>query len=473
MAVAIGPSGKNDAYLYNLQKIMKQAAESSTAAAEALNDHTGDTDTGDLASMVRMLQESFQLHFLFGCGSNQHNQLLLKSDMENFILVNGEDAWDLNEIVFCTKRESGKQIPKALLAGGGHSGLLTESGLLYLWGWNGHGELGSSGPSEELYAPIPCISPLRGLDVEQAALGFSHTLIIEKETGRLFAFGDNTRGQVDGTLSSTSLNEPIIPSFIQNESFIHVAAGLFHSAAVTTTGEIVTFGCGRFGQVVSNHNHSDKVLAGRWRPDDGSRLIRVACGRRHTVLLDEHGRVWSFGENKYNQLGRAIDGRKFDGTPQLVEGVLGEKGSGCFDIHCGWSHTVARVRARSTGSTSLIFGWGRNDKGQLGTGSAEHVSVPRPLLDGFDGIQSVSCGSESTMLIDSAGGIMGCGWNEHGNLSLGNDVDSLEPRPVTGANVVAPPPIEEGGEEKLLMAAGGAHLLIMKTYSSSVSVATT
>lgn len=469
MAVSVGPSGPNADYLYNLQEFMKQATESSIAAAEALNDHTGDTDTGDLASMVRMLQESFQLHFLFGCGSNQHNQLLLKSETEKVILVNGEDAWDLNEIVFCTKRESRKQIPKTLLAGGGHSGLLTESGLLYLWGWNQHSQLGSSGPSEESNVLIPFLSPLRGMEVEQAALGFSHTLIIEKETGRLFAFGDNTRGQVDGTLSSTSLNEPIIPSFIQDESFIHVAAGLFHSAAVTTMGEVVTFGCGRFGQIASNHNHSGKMLAGRWRPDDGSRLVRVACGRRHTVLLDEHGRVWSFGENKYGQLGRATDARKFDGTPQLVEGVLGEKGSKCFDIHCGWSHTVARVRAKSKGSTSLIFGWGRNDKGQLGTGSAEQVSVPRHLFDDLDGIHMVSCGSESTMLIDGAGRIMGCGWNEHGNLSLGNDVDSLDLKPITGASVVAPPFLEEGGEEKLLMAAGGAHMLIMKTYPSSVA----
>jgi hypothetical protein len=74
------------------------------------------------------------------------------------------------------------------------------------------------------------------------------------------------------------------------------------------------------------------------------------------------------------------------------------------------------------------------------------------------------------MLIDGTGSIMGCGWNEHGNLSLGNDVDSLDLKPITGASVVATPPFEGGGEEKLLMAIGGAHLLIMKTYcSSSVS----
>jgi alpha-tubulin suppressor-like RCC1 family protein len=411
--------------------------------------------------MARMFQESFELYFLFGSGSNQHNQLLLKSKHDDVILVNGEDVWELNEIVLCTKRESAKQIPKMLLAGGGHCGLLTETGLLYLWGWNQHGQLGSSGPSEVSPAPIPCISPLRDMHVEQAALGFSHTLVIEKETGRLFAFGDNSRGQVDGTLSSSSLDEPVTLNFIQGDSFIHVAAGLFHSAAITTMGEAVTFGCGRFGQCVSNKNDNGEVWAGRWRPDDGSRLVRVACGRRHTVLLDEHGRVWTLGDNKYGQLGRAIDGRKFDGTPQLVRGILGKKGSGCFDIDCGWSHTVARVRAESTGSTCVIYGWGRNDRGQLGTGSADQVSVPIPLFNGVDSIQSISCGSESTMLADGTG-IMGCGWNEHGNLALGNDTDSFDLKPVMGARVISFPPFEEERAEKLLMAAGGAHFLVMK-----------
>lgn len=461
MSVSIGPSGRNDAYLHNLDEFMEQAAASSTAAAEALHDHTGDTDTGELSSMVRKFQESYELFFLFGSGSNQHNQLLLQSKNDDILLQNGEDAWELTEIVLCTEKDDKRQIPKELLAGGGHSGLLTESDKLYLWGWNQHGQLGTSGPSDDT-ARLACIRPLQDMAVEQAALGFSHTLVIEKDTGRLFAFGDNSRGQVDGTLSSPSFDTPVTPAFVKGDSFIQVAAGLFHSAAITDQGEVVAFGCGRFGQCLSDGDN-DEVWTGRWRPEDGSRLVRVACGRRHTMVLDEHGCVWTFGENKYGQLGRDISDRKFDGTPQLVEGALGEKGSNCFDLDCGWSHTVVHT-------TDGVYGCGRNDKGQLGTGRRENLTVPTRLFGNVSVIQSIACGSESTMVLDDSGTILGCGWNEHGNLALGNDADSLVLQPITGARIVAPPLGREGGrkeedtsgQERIIMAKGGAHFLAMK-----------
>ena len=460
MAVSIGPSGGNDAYLYNLDEFMEQAASSSTAAADALRDHTGDTDTGDLADMVKVIQDKYQLHFLFGSGSNQHNQLMLESQNADILLVNGEDAWKLTEIVLCTDRNDGEQIPKALLAGGGHSGILMESGLLYLWGWNNHGQLGSSGATDASHDALSCVSRLGGLDVAEAALGFSHTLVIEKGTGYLYAFGDNGRGQVDGTTTCAFMNEPVTPEFVQGASFCHVSAGLFHSAAITASGdEVVTFGCGRFGQCLSEGDINKDVWTGRWRPNDGSRLVRVACGRRHTVVLDEHGRVWTFGENKHGQLGRSIDDRKFDGVPRLVEGALGEKGSGCFDIDSGWSHTIARV-VPSLGQSASIYGWGRNDKGQLGTGSAEAVALPRVLFEDVDGIQSMSCGSEYTVLVNGAGTILGCGWNEHGNLSVGDNMDSLDLKSIKGARIVAPPSFE--ATDKVLIASGGAHFLAIK-----------
>lgn len=453
MAVSIGPSGRNDVYLHNLDGFMQKAAASCTAAAEALHDHTGDTDTGDLSTMVVTFQKSYNLFFLFGSGSNQHNQLLLRSKNGNLLLKNGEDAWEMNEIVLCTKKEDGKQIPRQLYAGGGHSGLLTEGGLLYLWGWNQHGQLGTSEVMDDKTAPLPCIRPLQDIQVEQAALGFSHTLVIETETGRLYAFGDNSRGQVDGTLASPSIQSPVIPSSVEGDSFVHVAAGLFHSAAISAEGELLTFGCGRFGQCLSRDNNNTEAWTVRWRPNDGSRLVRVACGRRHTAVLDEHGRVWTFGENKYGQLGRDIEDRKFDEVPGLVEGALGEKGSGCFAIDCGWSHLVAST-------PDALFGWGRNDKGQLGTGSKENISAPAPIFQNFKTIRSIACGSESTMVLDESGIISGCGWNEHGNLAVGDDSDRLELKATVGARIVAPPPSEDDG--RILMAKGGAHLLAMK-----------
>lgn len=449
MAVSIGPSGKNSDYLFQLDEFMRDPEVSLNST---LQDHAGDTHTSQLARMAKEFH-SQDLYFLFGSGSNQHNQLLLVSDENNAGLLRGEDAHEMKEMLLCTKRIDGDEV-KQLFAGGGHSGLLTERGFLYLWGWNEQGQLGTSGHDYNADAPVPVIQPLHDIKVEQVSLGFSHSLVIEKDTGKLFAFGDNIRGQVLGSSSTASIMRPTTPEFLCNEKIVAISAGLFHSAVITSEGDLLTFGCNRFGQ--SNKGYPGATFE-KWRPDDGSRMVQVACGRRHTVVLDEHGRVWTVGENKHGQLGRSTT-NKMDSTLRLVEGSLGGPESGCIAIDCGWSHTVATVRKLD--ASTEIHGWGRNDKGQLGTGSTEQISAPRRLFERLDGINSVCCGSESTMILDNCGRIRSCGWNEHGNLSLGNETDVLDPTIVVGARIVAPPP--SNGEGKIIMAAGGAHCIAMQ-----------
>jgi len=453
MAVSIGPSGRNSEYLFHLDAFMQ---DPHVSRQSRFDHHVGDTRTSSLAKMTKELQK-YDLYFLFGSGSNQHNQLLLASDQNNAGLVNKEDAHKLTEMVLCTTREDAAKVKK-IFCGGGHSGLLKENGRLFLWGWNAHGQLGTSGQDQNATTPIPIIRALQDIKVEDAAYGFSHTLVIEKGTGRLFAFGDNERGQVSGVASSTPVVNPMTPDFVKHERVVAIAAGLFHSAAITADGDLLTFGCGRFGQILQPDEGAN---FGKWRPADGSRVVQVACGRRHSVLLDEHGRIWTVGENKYGQLGRSIMGKSCC-TPSVVDGSLGELGSGCVAVDCGWSHTVATVQ--SFDGTIEVYGWGRNDKGQLGTGSTEEVETPKRLFEPMYGIESVHCGSESTMILDCSGKISSCGWNEHGNLALGNDRDVLEPTSIVGARIVTPPLSNEEG--KIIMAAGGAHFIILRTATT-------
>ena len=54
--------------------------------------------------------------------------------------MNEEDAHKLTDLLLCAKQVDHDQV-KALVAGGGHSGLFTEQGHLYLWGWNNRDQL--------------------------------------------------------------------------------------------------------------------------------------------------------------------------------------------------------------------------------------------------------------------------------------------------------------------------------------------
>ena len=480
ISVSIGPSGPNDVYLLNLHTFLVNAAQHSSDAALALTNHSGDYHTEELASMVKTLQTELRPYFLFGAGSNEHNQLLLNG-------INKEEVHEMNEVLLVVPmQQSNADNTKSIHAGGGHSALLTNNGDLYLWGWNDSNQLGrGEEPVGETVDDSPLlnvIQPLSNIKVETADLGHNHTLVIEKE-GRLFGFGENGRGQVSGSISdcdttdNNSCHVPQTPIGLEDEFFVDVAAGLFHSAAITNQGELITWGCGRFGQCLTPTN-SEKTTVGRWQPNDGSKLVKVACGRRHTVVLDEHGRIWSFGDNKYGQLGRLVDDSSNSKSrePQLIDGPLGQVSSGCFAVYSGWSHILAMSRdTKGKGSDGYtLYGWGRNDKGQLASipgASQSCISIPQ-VLNGSLKVQSACCGSESSHVVDLEGKILSTGWNEHGNLGIGhhdqqNDdetSDSSSTWMTTTSTRVATPPSTNSKEEKkttILLAAGGAHLIAM------------
>ena len=120
---------------------------------------------------------------------------------------------------------------------------------------------------------------------------------------------------------------------------------------------------------------------------NGSKLVQVAYVQRHTVALDKHGQVSTLGDNKYSQLGRLQQHSKdamntiANTEPQLLEVPLGKMNTGCFAIHCGWSHILALVCSENDDSGgAMLYGWGRNDKEQLGMMSTQsNVPVPQIL----------------------------------------------------------------------------------------------
>ena len=112
----------------------------------------------------------------------------------------------------------------------------------------------------------------------------------------------------------------------------------------------------------------------------------------------------------------------------------------------------------------------------MGTGTHDNITKPQQLFKGKHILQVV-CASESTKVLDTSGNIWGCGWNEHGNLSIGSNEDAvLELTKTVGATIVAPPsPLssetnksnnktrlnedESAAGANIVMASGGAHFI--------------
>ena len=61
-------------------------------------------------------------------------------------------------------------------------------------------------------------------------------------------------------------------------------------------------------------------------------FLQVACGARHTIILDDQGQAFSCGWNKFGQLGRTSD----TVAPELQPMMLPEGIEAISMVFCGW-----------------------------------------------------------------------------------------------------------------------------------------
>lgn len=119
-----------------------------------------------------------------------------------------------------------------------------------------------------------------------------------------------------------------------------VAAGGWHSAAITAGRVCYIWGRGEYGRLGMGTDCTDKL-----RPVElqiSQRIVQAALGGTHTCLLDETGTVLSFGRNSLGRLGRVADG-KWTGTPGQVvfPPPLGGGRWRCTSVVAGGRHNMA------------------------------------------------------------------------------------------------------------------------------------
>jgi alpha-tubulin suppressor-like RCC1 family protein len=145
-----------------------------------------------------------------------------------------------------------------------------------------------------------------------------------------------------------------------DEAVLMVACGDGHTAVVTEGGGVYTFGKGSYGQL--GHGDEENQLAPRRVPAagfNGERVVMVAAGGAHTVALSEAGHVFTWGFGEFGQLGH--DDRGDQLAPRQVEaGRFG--GEKVVFVAAGDDHTVAVTAG------GRLYTWGDGEYGQLGHG---------------------------------------------------------------------------------------------------------
>jgi len=94
----------------------------------------------------------------------------------------------------------------------------------------------------------------------------------------------------------------------------------------------------------------------------------IACGNKFCLILSGQGIVYSFGKNKFGELGTGDKVGRENPEPIYYLIDIGEK---ITQISCGFKHSVAK------GSLGKVYSWGLNATGQLGHGNFLDSIIPK------------------------------------------------------------------------------------------------
>jgi alpha-tubulin suppressor-like RCC1 family protein len=198
--------------------------------------------------------------------------------------------------------------------GESHSTVLTTDGEVLTTGAANYGRLGNGETSEDtLY--FDSVEILPSETVTQIAGGESFTLALTKE-GVIYGWGRNHKGQL-GTgfgmavdmYAMEQIPTPMDGDELINRTVTKIAAGTNHGACVTSNGELFWWGSSLHLEPV----RVTEVLH--------TKIVDVECGLDYTMALSEDHELFVWGAGKTGVLGQGPDTKTLH-QAQMIKSLL-------------------------------------------------------------------------------------------------------------------------------------------------------
>jgi alpha-tubulin suppressor-like RCC1 family protein len=312
----------------------------------------------------------------------------------------------------------------AVSAGLAHSVVLKPDGTVYAWGDNTYGQMGNGVSGGVQLMPVQ-VAGLTG--IKAIAAGGHHTLVV-KSDNTVWGWGRNTSGQL-GDRSFTNRSTPV--QAWQLTGVIAIAAGETHSLALKSDNTVYVWGGNGNGQLgLNDQNNRDQPA----KITSLTGILAIAAGWNHSLAFPSTG-VRAWGSNSHGQIGNGTSGGN-QLTPVQVSGPL----TGVKALAAGGTHSLAVL----TDGTARA--WGRNDLGQLGNGN--NTNQPSPVtVSGLTTVVALDGGLDHSLASRTDGTALSWGANGSGQLGDGSTTPRNAPWQLAGlANMVG-------------LSAGGSHSL--------------
>lgn len=273
----------------------------------------------------------------------------------------------------------------AAACGNRHTLALTDVGAVYAFGCNKHGQLGTLSENDNTGNSGDNLIPRRveafdGADVRHVSAGDDFSACVDS-SGSVYTWGCATLGRLGhgDDRPAPSLTAWLLGAARETESLprlvrgvrnvSHVVCGKHHAMAVTRSGALYSWGCGRhhlLGTESEDDQYAPLLIPAQVRVSD------IAAGGTHALVTDEAGNVYAYGVNERGALGLGTGGL-FNNvktpTPITIDTITenGRKGR-VLDGAAGWmisAAVIGRTSDNGTGSGQVVT-WGSVAAGALG-----------------------------------------------------------------------------------------------------------
>uniref|UniRef100_A0A674ASE5 HECT and RLD domain containing E3 ubiquitin protein ligase 4 n=1 Tax=Salmo trutta TaxID=8032 RepID=A0A674ASE5_SALTR len=285
------------------------------------------------------------------------------------------------------------------------------------WGNASFGQLGLGGIDEEIVVEPRKCDFFHGKQVCDIGCGRRHTTFLLGD-GTVYTCGCNDIGQL-GHEKSRKKPEQVVALDAQN--IVAVSCGEAHTLALNDKGQVFAWGLATDGQLgLTNFEECVRVPRNIKSLSDVE-IAQVACGYRHSHALSRGGQVYSWGQNRYGQLGLGVAGQGIS-TPQVIQSLHGIP---FIQISAGGAHSFALT------FSGAVFGWGRNKFGQLGLNDNNDRYYPALLKSlRSQRVIYICCGEDHTATLTKEGGVFTFGAGGYGQLGHNTTNHEINPRKV-------------------------------------------
>ncbi|CAN0925961.1 PH, RCC1 and FYVE domains-containing protein 1 [Linum grandiflorum] len=296
-------------------------------------------------------------------------------------------------------------------------------------GGGGGGGVGNQSTGSKPDALLPkALESTVVLDVYRIACGSNHAVLVTRQ-GEIFTWGEGLGGRL-GHGREANVPYPKLVNSMSGMNVDVVACGVYHTCAVTLSGDLYTWGDGAHGSEVS-HWIPKRVT----RNIEGIHVSNVSCGPWHTAAVTSNGQLFTFGDGTLGTLGHGD--RASTIVPREVESLRGLRTK---RVACGLWHTAAvaeevsdPLNSELVVSLGKLFTWGSGDEGCLGHGDEEPKLVPQQVVALVDeNVSQVGCGHNFTVVLTASGQVYTMGSDAYGQLGCPKSGNAKSPNLVKG-----------------------------------------